>query len=158
MLFRSHIILAIGNDTQFAKFCEIAECAHVSGDARFASNAQRVRHREVLIPMLEAVMRTRRKQDWLHALEMAHVPCGPINNLAEVFADPHIRSRDMVTTWQHPASGPVELVSSPIKLSATPVRRDMPPPLLGQHTEQVLQEVLHLSADELATLRNKHII
>ena len=155
---KDHIILAIGNDTQFAKFCEIAECAHVSGDARFASNAQRVRHREVLIPMLEAVMRTRRKQDWLHALEMAHVPCGPINNLAEVFADPHVNSRAMVQTWQHPKAEKLALVASPIKMSQTPVRQYLPPPLLGQHTDDVLGRLLALDADALKKLRMKQII
>ena len=101
---------------------------------------------------------TRRKSDWLSALEAAKVPCGAINNLAEVFADPHVRSRDMVTTWDHPASGAVELVSSPLKLSTTPVRKDFPPPLLGQHTQEVLQELLHLSAQDLDELRKQRII
>ena len=75
-----------------------------------------------------------------------------------MFADPHVRSRDMVTTWDHPTGGSVELVSSPIKLSGTPVRRDLPPPLLGQHTDEVLREILHLSEDDLAQLRDNHII
>jgi crotonobetainyl-CoA:carnitine CoA-transferase CaiB-like acyl-CoA transferase len=86
------------------------------------------------------------------------VPCGAINNLAEVFADPHVRSRDMVTTWDHPTGGSVELVSSPLKLSGTPVRRDLPPPLLGQHTDEVLRDVLKLNDDAINQLRLNKII
>jgi crotonobetainyl-CoA:carnitine CoA-transferase CaiB-like acyl-CoA transferase len=155
---KDHIILAVGNDGQYAKFCKVANRPDLSDDPRFVKNADRVRHRAVLVPMLEEVLRTRTKSDWLHALESAKVPCGAINNLAEVFNDPHIRSRDMVTTWQHPASGPVELVSSPMKLSATPVRTDLPPPLLGQHTEEVLRELLALDDSALARLRHHQII
>jgi crotonobetainyl-CoA:carnitine CoA-transferase CaiB-like acyl-CoA transferase len=155
---KDHIILAVGNDGQYAKFCKVANRPDLSDDPRFVKNADRVRHRAVLVPLLEEVLRTRTKSDWLHALESAKVPCGAINNLAEVFNDPHIRSRDMVTTWQHPASGPVELVSSPMKLSATPVRTDLPPPLLGQHTEEVLRELLALDDSALAHLRHHQVI
>ncbi len=155
---KDHIILAIGNDGQYAKFCAVANRPELCKDPRFVKNADRVRHRAVLIPLLEAVLLTRSKSDWLHALEAAKVPCGAINNLAEVFADPHIRSREMVNTWHHPVSGAVELVASPMKLSATPVRTDLPPPLLGQHTEVVLRDVLHLDDQTLAHLRQKHII
>ena len=155
---KDHIILAVGNDGQYAKFCAVANRPDLCHDPRFVKNADRVRHRATLIPLLEAVLRTRSKGDWLQALETAKVPCGAINNLAEVFADPHIRSRDMVTTWQHPISGAVELVASPMKLSATPVRTDLPPPLLGQHTEDVLRDVLQLDAQAVAQLRQKHII
>jgi crotonobetainyl-CoA:carnitine CoA-transferase CaiB-like acyl-CoA transferase len=155
---KDHIILAVGNDGQYAKFCTVANRLDLCQDARFIKNADRVRHRAVLVPMLEEVLRTRTKADWLSALEAAKVPCGAINNLSEVFNDPHIRTRDMVTTWQHPASGPVELVSSPMKLSATPVRTDLPPPLLGQHTEEVLRELLTLDDSALAQLRHHQII
>jgi crotonobetainyl-CoA:carnitine CoA-transferase CaiB-like acyl-CoA transferase len=155
---KDHIILAVGNDGQYAKFCTVANRLDLCQDPRFIKNADRVRHRAVLVPMLEEVLRTRTKADWLSALEAAKVPCGAINNLSEVFNDPHIRTRDMVTTWQHPASGPVELVSSPMKLSATPVRTDLPPPLLGQHTEEVLRELLTLDDSALAQLRHHQII
>ncbi len=155
---KDHLILAVGNDGQFAKFCAVAGQAELASDPRFAKNQDRVRHRDTLVPLLEAIFMTRRKSDWLSALEAAKVPCGAINNLAEVFADPHVRSRDMVTTWDHPASGAVELVSSPLKLSTTPVRKDFPPPLLGQHTQEVLQELLHLSAEDLDELRTQRII
>jgi crotonobetainyl-CoA:carnitine CoA-transferase CaiB-like acyl-CoA transferase len=108
--------------------------------------------------MLETLFKQRSKADWLSALEAAKVPCGAINNLAEVFADPHVRSRDMVTTWDHPTGGSVELVSSPLKLSGTPVRRDLPPPLLGQHTDEVLRDVLKLNDDAINQLRQNKII
>lgn len=155
---KDHIILAVGNDGQYAKFCKVANRPDLCDDPRFIKNADRVRHRAVLVPMLEEVLRTRTKSDWLQALENAKVPCGAINNLAEVFNDPHIQSRNMVTTWQHPASGPVELVSSPMKLSATPVRTDLPPPLLGEHTDDVLRELLALDDSALTQLRLHQII
>ena len=155
---KDHIILAVGNDGQYVKFCAVAGCPELATDERFAKNANRVRHRDVLVPMLAKIMLTRSKADWLSALEAAKVPCGAINNLAEVFADPHVRSREMVTTWDHPASGPVDLVSSPMKLSATPVRRDLPPPLLGEHTHDVLRDLLHMDDQAIAKLRAQHII
>jgi len=154
-----HIILAVGNDGQFAKFCDVAGRPDIAADERYARNQNRVRHREVLVPLLESIMKTRRKHEWLSALEAAKVPCGPINNLAEVFADPHVLHRGMVHEWQHPLSAtPVALVASPLKLSATPVRTDLPPPLLGQHTEAVLADWLGMSAQDVAALREKGAI
>jgi len=155
---KDHLILAVGNDGQYAKFCAVANRPDLANDPRFIKNADRVRHRAVLVPILETVMLTRSKSAWLEALEAAKVPCGAINNLAEVFADSHIRARDMVSTWEHPLAGPVELVASPMKLSATPVRQDITPPTLGQHTDEVLQELLHLDASAIASLRQQHII
>jgi crotonobetainyl-CoA:carnitine CoA-transferase CaiB-like acyl-CoA transferase len=155
---KDHLILAVGNDGQYAKFCAVANRPDLASDPRFVKNADRVRHRAVLVPMLEAVMLTRNKSTWLEALEAAKVPCGAINNLAEVFADPHIRARDMVSTWEHPLAGPVELVASPIKLSVTPVRQDITPPTLGQHTDEVLHDLLQLDASAIANLRRQHII
>jgi crotonobetainyl-CoA:carnitine CoA-transferase CaiB-like acyl-CoA transferase len=155
---KDHLILAVGNDHQFVKFCKVAGRPDLSSDPRFATNANRVRHRSILVPLLEAIFQTRCKADWLGALEAEKVPCGAINNLAEVFADPHVRSRNMVTRWEHPACGAMELTASPIKLSATPVRNDLPPPLLGQHTHDVLRELLQLDKEALQTLREQHII
>jgi crotonobetainyl-CoA:carnitine CoA-transferase CaiB-like acyl-CoA transferase len=108
--------------------------------------------------MLEDLMRTRNKQAWLSALEAAKVPCGAINNLAEVFDDPHVQSRAMVHTWERPGTGPVNLVASPMKLSATPVRNDLAPPLLGQHTQEVLVELLGYSAEKIQQLREASVI
>ena len=155
---KDHLILAVGNDGQYAKFCAVANRPDLASDSRFVKNADRVRHRAVLVPILETVMLSRTKADWLQALEAAKVPCGAINNLAEVFADPHIRARDMVSTWEHPVAGSVELVASPMKLSVTPVRQDITPPTLGQHTDEVLRDVLHLNSQAIEALRSKHII
>jgi crotonobetainyl-CoA:carnitine CoA-transferase CaiB-like acyl-CoA transferase len=155
---KDHLILAVGNDGQYAKFCAVANRSDLATDPRFVKNADRVRHRSVLVPILEKVMLSRSKSEWLEALEAAKVPCGAINNLAEVFADPHIRSRDMVSTWVHPLGGDVELVASPMKLSVTPVRRDISPPTLGQHTDEVLQDLLQLDASAIAALRRQQII
>jgi crotonobetainyl-CoA:carnitine CoA-transferase CaiB-like acyl-CoA transferase len=147
-----HLILAVGNDGQFAKFCAVAGHPEWAADARFATNQNRVRHRDTLVPLLESVLKTRSKAQWLGALETAKVPCGPINNLAEVFADPHIQSRHMVDTWPHPLQPELQLVASPLKLSATPVSTVRPPPLLGQHTEEVLTSVLGCSAERIRHL------
>lgn len=155
---KDHLILAVGNDGQYAKFCAVANRPDLASDPRFVKNADRVRHRAVLVPMLETVMLSRSKSAWLEALEAAKVPCGAINNLAEVFADPHIRARDMVSTWEHPVAGAVELVASPMKLSVTPVRRDITPPTLGQHTDEVLHDLLQLDASAIAALRSQQII
>jgi crotonobetainyl-CoA:carnitine CoA-transferase CaiB-like acyl-CoA transferase len=155
---KDHLILAVGNDGQFAKFCQVAACPEIATDPRFASNQDRVRNRDVLVPLLEGIMKTRRKSEWLPVLEAAKVPCGAINNLAEVFADPQVRERGMVHQWEHPLAGPIQLVGSPLKLGATPVRADGPPPLLGQHTEQVLAEVLGWNPERIAALRAKEVI
>jgi crotonobetainyl-CoA:carnitine CoA-transferase CaiB-like acyl-CoA transferase len=152
-----HLILAVGNDGQFTRFCAVAGCPELATDPRFAKNADRVRHRETLVPLLAERLRHRPKADWLAALESAKVPCGPINHLGEVFDDPQVRAREMVTTLAHPLAGEVRLVSSPIKLSATPVQPRRAPPLLGQHTDEVLAE-LGLSADERAALRAQGVV
>ena len=115
-------------------------------------NAGRVRHRSTLVPLLAAVMKTRTRAAWLSSLEAAKVPCGPINDLAEVFADPQVRAREMTVEIAHPLSETVRLVASPMRLSATPVQYRRAPPLLGQHTDEVLQE-MGLSAGEIDALR-----
>ena len=147
-----HLILAVGNDGQFAKFCEVAGQPQLAGDARFARNAGRVRHRDTLVPMLAALLKARTRADWLTALEAAKVPCGPINDLAEAFADPQVRERAMTVQMPHPQAGSVHLVASPMKFSATPVQYRMPPPLLGEHTAQVLGE-FGIDAAAIAALR-----
>ncbi|ALT80094.1 CoA-transferase [Paucibacter sp. KCTC 42545] len=135
-----HVIVAVGNDNQFAKFCDILEQPAWAQDPRFASNAARVRHRELLVPPIAAVIKTQPRQHWLSAMEAAKVPCGPINNLAEAFADPHVQAREMTVAMPHPLSEQLRLVASPIKLSATPVRYRHAPPLLGQHSHELLRE------------------
>lgn len=155
---KEHIILAVGNDSQYLRFCELANISELGVNPLFAKNRDRVLNRAQLVPILDAVMKTRGKADWLAALEAAKVPCGAINTLAEVFADPQIEARHMVTHWQHPFKSDLPLVASPIKLSATPVRTDLPPPLLGQHTEEVLRGVLNYSDAQLAELKQKEVI
>jgi crotonobetainyl-CoA:carnitine CoA-transferase CaiB-like acyl-CoA transferase len=155
---RDHLILAVGNDGQFVKFCAVAGCPELAQDPRFAQNTQRVRHRDTLVPLLEGILKTRTKADWLAALEDAKVPCGAINTLSEVFVDPQIQARGMVQDWQHPVKPDLKLVASPIKMSRTPVRQDLPPPMLGQHTTEVLAEVLGWNADQLGPLRGKGVI
>jgi crotonobetainyl-CoA:carnitine CoA-transferase CaiB-like acyl-CoA transferase len=136
-----HLILAVGNDGQFERFCGVAGCSELAQDPRFAKNADRVRHRAALVPLLAARMRTRSRADWLAALDAATVPCGPINDLAQVFADPQVQARQMVTRIAHPHDAGLRLVASPMKLSATPVGTRLAPPLLGQHTDEVLAEI-----------------
>ncbi|MGD9833611.1 MAG: CaiB/BaiF CoA transferase family protein [Piscinibacter sp.] len=152
-----HMILAVGNDTQFAKYCEVAGRPELARDPRFARNADRVRHRAVLVPMLAEVMRSRARADWLSALEAARVPCGPINDLAEVFADPQVQARGMTVEMPHPLADHVRLVASPMKFSATPVQYRRPPPLLGEHTDEVLAEA-GLSPEERDALKTAGVI
>lgn len=159
---KDHIIVAVGNDAQYVKFCKAANIPELGVNPLFAKNRDRVRNRAQLVPILETVMKTRAKADWLAALEAAKVPCGAINNLAEVFDDPQVEARGMVTHWQHPVKNDLRLVSSPIKLSGTPVRTPgqggLPPPLLGQHTEEVLRSVLNYSDAQLSDLKRKEVI
>jgi crotonobetainyl-CoA:carnitine CoA-transferase CaiB-like acyl-CoA transferase len=152
-----HMILAVGNDGQFAKFCEVAGLRELVSDPRFARNADRVRHRATLVPLLADVMRSRPRADWLAALEAAKVPCGPINDLADVFADPQVRERGMTVELPHPLSQTVRLVASPMKFTRTPVQYRRAPPLLGEHTDEVLRE-MGLGADEITALRNSRIL
>jgi len=152
-----HMILAVGNDGQFARFCEVAGRPELAADPRFARNADRVRHRAVLVPLLAELIAARQKQHWLSALEAAKVPCGAINDLAEVFADPQVQSRGMTVPMPHPLADTLRVVASPMKLSDTPVQYRRAPPLLGEHTDEVLAE-LGWSDAERAELRRQKAI
>jgi crotonobetainyl-CoA:carnitine CoA-transferase CaiB-like acyl-CoA transferase len=153
-----HFILAVGNDRQFAKLCGVAGQPELARDPRFETNASRVRHRESLVPLLATIVKTRPKAEWLAALEAVQIPCGPINSVAEVFADPQVRARAMAVTLAHPLNDSgVRLVASPMKLSATPVQYRRAPPLLGQHTDEVLRE-LGLDADAITALREQRVV
>ncbi len=159
---RDYLILAVGNDSQYAKFCTVAGRPELAADPRYIKNQDRVRNRAELVPVLETIMMTRTKADWLGALEAAKVPCGAINNLAEVFADPHVQERGMVEHWEHPLNSGLRLVASPMKLGVTPVRSPArggtPPPLLGQHTDEVLRDVLNYGPDKVSKLKSGNVI
>ena len=145
-------MLAIGNDYQFAQFCRCAGHPEWSSDSRFSSNPQRVTHREVLIPMLSAVTRTRSTPQWTEALQALGVPCGPINDLAQVFADPQVVARGLRTDFSSVAGRGVPSIASPLRLSAAPVQYRLPPPALGEHTRRVLEDILGLAPAELDEL------
>jgi crotonobetainyl-CoA:carnitine CoA-transferase CaiB-like acyl-CoA transferase len=147
-----HLILAVGNDAQFARFCAVAGCSELAADARYARNAGRVRHRAVLVPLLAARLKLKPRGVWLAALEAAKVPCGPINDLGDVFADPQVRERAMTVELPHPLAGSVRLVASPMKLSATPVQYRRAPPLLGNDSDAVLGE-FGFGPEAIAALR-----
>jgi len=153
-----HLILAVGNDAQFARFCEIAGKTEWARDPRFAANAERVKRRDVLVPLIAVVMRTRTQGEWLAALEAVGVPCGPINRLDQVFADPQVRARGMRFDLPHRLSGTVPQVGNPLHFSATPVAYTQPPPLLGEHTLAVLSQRLGLSAESIADLAARGIV
>ncbi|HXP77552.1 MAG TPA: CaiB/BaiF CoA-transferase family protein [Stellaceae bacterium] len=155
-----HIVLAIGNDGQFRKFCEFAGAPDLASDARFASNPARIRNRAGLIPLMSEIVARQSSAYWIRELERIGVPCGPINNLEQVFADPQVQARGMTVELPHPAAGgrPTRLIANPIKLSETPISYERAPPTLGQHTDEVLQELLGLSAAEIAALRNDGVI
>ena len=153
-----HLILAVGNDAQFARFCEIAGKTEWARDPRFTANAERVKRRDVLVPLIEVVMHSRTQGEWLAALEAVGVPCGPINRLDQVFADPQVRARGMRFDLPHRLSGTVPQVGNPLHFSATPVAYTQAPPLLGEHTLTVLSQRLGLSAESLADLAARGVV
>jgi crotonobetainyl-CoA:carnitine CoA-transferase CaiB-like acyl-CoA transferase len=130
----------------------------LADDARFATNPERVRHREVLVPIIAEMVKTRTKRDWIEALEAAGVPCGPINDLAEVFDDEQVRARGMRVEVPHPSGATAPLVRNPIRMSATPPEVRSAPPTLGEHTDAVLREVLGYDEAAIAALRGKSVI
>lgn len=152
------VIVACGNDSQFRKLTEVAGAPELASDERFSTNPQRVRHRQVLIPLLDDLMRHKTRAQWIAALEAAGVPCGPINQMADVFQDPQVLARDMLVRLPHPTAGQVSVPGSALKLSGTPVAYRSAPPLLGQHTQEVLQSLTSLSADELQDLQARRVI
>ncbi len=150
------MILAVGNDGQFARLCQAIGQSGWATDLRYATNAARVANRATLIPALSAVTRTRSTAEWVAALEASAVPCGPINTLADVFADPQIQAREMQRPMQRDGAT-VQLVSNPVRMSATPVTYRRAPPLLGADTEQVLRE-LGMADDEIEALAEEGVV
>ncbi|MFO0521603.1 MAG: CaiB/BaiF CoA transferase family protein [bacterium] len=152
------IILACGNDNLFRKFCEVAGCAELATDPRFATNGKRVENRAVLTATLDAVFAKRTTKDWVAALDGAGVPNGPINDLKQVFEEPQVIARGMRIEVPHPTAGKVPMVASPMRFSATPITYEVPPPTLGQHTAEVLAKRLSMSAEDIERLKRDGIV
>ena len=151
--FKAHdgwVIIAVGNNDQFRRFCEAGACPELFTDTRFLRVQDRIVNREQLIPLMAKVVAGRTQQQWIDALEAAGVPCGPINDLAQVFQNPQVQARGLRIDLEREDSGTVPLVGSPIKMSATPIRYGLPPPRLGEHTDAVLSELLGYSAEQIA--------
>ncbi len=152
------MILAVGNDAQFKRFCELAERDDLIVDKRFETNSSRVKHREKLVPIVTEIMTTKTTENWLDVLNHRGIPCGPINNIDQVFTDPQIQFRGMQQILNHPTAGKVVSVGNPINLSATPIEYDLAPPVLGQHTDEVLESVLNLDEGQIAEFRRVGVI
>ncbi|KYZ84773.1 CoA-transferase [Alcanivorax sp. KX64203] len=151
------VILAIGNDGQFVRFCEVAGHPEWAADDRYATNRARVDNRDTLIPLMRQTTVMRTTREWIEVLEQAGVPCGPVNSIADVFQDPHVQARGMQLEMPHPSLGTVPQVASPLRLSASPVEYRTAPPLLGEHTDEVLAQTLGLSAEAIQRLRAERI-
>jgi crotonobetainyl-CoA:carnitine CoA-transferase CaiB-like acyl-CoA transferase len=152
------VIIACGNDNLYRKFCEAAGCAELASDARFATNGKRVENRAELTRLLQSVFARRNTGEWLELLEAAGVPNGPINNVAQVFEEPQVKARGVRVDLDHPVAGKLPTVASPMRFSGSPLEHRLAPPLLGQHTEEILRERLGKSAAQIAALRAEGVI
>lgn len=153
-----YIILAVGNDPTFERFCKAFGQEALLADPRFATNPIRVQNRQLVTDTLTPVMKSKTTAEWIEALEALKIGCGPINTLEQVFADPHVQARDMVVEMAHGSGETVKVIANPVKLSATPPSYRSAPPVLGEHTQDVLTSVLKMSASDIATLKEKGIV
>ena len=153
-----YMIVATGNDGQYQKFVEVGARPDLGADPRFATNPLRVQNRDILVPLLAEMSKAKTRDEWIAQLEAAGVPCGPINDLHDVFENPQVKARGVAIDMPHPTAGSVKLVRSPMKLSATPTSLDRAPPLLGQHTDEVLREILGRSEEQIAALKAKGVV
>ncbi len=153
-----YVVIAIGNDGQFQRFCTEADCPGLASDARFTTNPLRNQNRAALIPAMEQITRTRTTREWIDSLQAVAVPCGPINTIEDVFNDPQVVHRGMQIEQDHPQAGRVKGVANPIKFSSTKIEYTKAPPMLGEDNDYVLREVLGKTADEIETLRKDKII
>jgi len=154
----SFIILSVGNDAQFQRFCALAERPELAANERFSTNSARVRNRDLLLPEIITVMQSKTSAAWLEQLNARGIPCGPINNIDQVFADEQVRHRGLQLELDHPSAGRIASVANPIRLSKTPIEYHRAPPLLGQHTDAVLQRLLQLDSEAIASLRDERVI
>ena len=152
------LMLAVGNDDQWRRFCDAAGLSELVSDPRFSTNPQRVENREVLWPIVARALRVRDRDDWTALLRNVGVPCGPVRTIGETLADPQLEARGMIASLRHPAAGDLRVVANPVKLSDTSAVPDTPAPLLGQHTESILTGDLGLSRHELDELRRNHVV
>jgi crotonobetainyl-CoA:carnitine CoA-transferase CaiB-like acyl-CoA transferase len=153
-----YMVIAVGNDAQFSRLCLAAGHPDIATDPRYRTNKDRVQNRKELISQMNAFTVTRSTQEWISDLETVGVPCGPINNLEQVFADPHVKARQIHQQLEHPSMGTVSSVASPIRLSETPVQYRMAPPLLGEHTHEVLCDLLGMSEQEVSALQQAGVV
>jgi crotonobetainyl-CoA:carnitine CoA-transferase CaiB-like acyl-CoA transferase len=153
-----HFIVAVGNETQYARLCEVLGRPDLASDRRFATNAARVNNRDEIVAILQRVFETHTMREWLDALERVSVPCGPINTVADVFADPQVRARGLRLDLPHPTIGSVPSVANPIKYSATPLAYRSAPPTLGADTDEILRDMLGVTPAEIARMRKTGII
>jgi formyl-CoA transferase len=153
-----HIIVAVGNDSQFRKFCEVLDAPNLASDERFITNSNRIRNRAALIPLLEPLVARRTRDEWVNALEAASIPCGPINNIDQVFDNPQVKARGIKVEVPHPLAGVVPQVASPMRFSETPIEYQVAPPTLGQHSEYVLRDLLGMDMEEFEQLSTKKVI
>jgi crotonobetainyl-CoA:carnitine CoA-transferase CaiB-like acyl-CoA transferase len=153
-----HIVLSVGNDPTFERFCKATGQEALLADPRFATNAARVENRQLVTDTLTPVMQERTTAEWVASLELLKIGCGPINKLSEVFADPHVQARNCVVQMPHGSGETVKVIANPVRLSATPADYRVPPPTLGEHSEDVLSGLLGLSDAEIAALREKGVV
>lgn len=153
-----HVIIALGNDTLWAKFCEHINRQDLTSDERFRTNADRTENHAELFPILSDIMSQRTTDAWIDALGRIGVPCGPINTMDKVVSHPQVQAREMITQVAHQITGAVEVPGVPIKLSETPGNVDAPAPSLGEHTTEVLTDILKMSPDEVAKLKQDGVV
>ena len=153
-----HIIVATGNDGQYQKFVEVGGRPELATDPRYATNPERVKNRDVLVPILAEMVLTQTRDFWIEKLEEVGVPCGPINDVGQVYQNPQVQARGMVVEVPHPTAGKVKLVRSPMRMSGSPTDNQVAPPLLGQHTDEILSDMLGHSAEDIAALRAKGVL
>jgi crotonobetainyl-CoA:carnitine CoA-transferase CaiB-like acyl-CoA transferase len=153
-----HIVLSVGNDPTFERFCKAFGQEALLGDERFATNAARVANRQLVTDTLTPLMRSKATAEWVEALETLKIGCGPINKLSEVFEDPHVQARGVVVDLNHASGETVKVIANPVRLSGTPADYRIPPPLLGEHAEEVLSGLLGMTAAEVAALKERGVI
>jgi crotonobetainyl-CoA:carnitine CoA-transferase CaiB-like acyl-CoA transferase len=152
------MVVGAASEGNWQRLCQAVEKPELASDPRFASNAQRVAHREELIAILQDLFRQRDTESWIKLLGDAGLPCGPVNTIDQVFKDPQVLHRDMLLEVEHPTAGTVRMAGMPVKFSATPASLRLPPPLLGQHSEEVLRSWLAMPEEKVQELKRKKII